>query len=225
MAHSSLLESLFPPLGLRIQASGTGGSGIELRYPSDDDLAQLIRLAARGIHPPEVMPFAVPWTDLPSPELERRALQYHWGNRASLGPAKWDLSFAVVVDGNIVGSQSLHAIDFPVLRTAETGSWLGAEFQGRGIGKLMRAMVVRFAFEHLGAEAITSGAFLDNPASQHVSIATGYEPNGTSAVVRRGAAAHHQRYLLTRQRWLDTASPLLIEVHGLDPCRELLGCG
>jgi RimJ/RimL family protein N-acetyltransferase len=218
MAHSQLIEELWPLLGLRIT-----GPGIELRVPDDDDLAELVSLAAKGIHPPETMPFAVAWTDFASPELERNALQYHWRCRSECSPEKWDLAFAVVIDGRIVGSQGLHATNFAQLHTVETGSWLGREHQGKGIGRLMRAVVVRIAFEHFGADAITSGAFADNPASQHVSLATGYQPNGTSVFLRRGQAAVQQRYLLTRQRWTETAPPMDLHVDGLDACRELLG--
>jgi hypothetical protein len=36
---------------------------VELRLPTEDELAQLARVAEQGIHPPEEMPFLVPWTD------------------------------------------------------------------------------------------------------------------------------------------------------------------
>ena len=45
MAHSALLESLWPLLGLRISVPGRS---LELRIPDDDDLAELVTLAARG---------------------------------------------------------------------------------------------------------------------------------------------------------------------------------
>ena len=33
------------------------------RLPTDDELEELYRVAERGIHPPDEMPFAVAWTD------------------------------------------------------------------------------------------------------------------------------------------------------------------
>ncbi len=36
---------------------------LELRLPTDDELVELFRVAERGIHPPDEMPFAVAWTD------------------------------------------------------------------------------------------------------------------------------------------------------------------
>ena len=44
------------------------------------------------------------------------------------------------------------------------GSWLGRAFQGRGFGKEMRAAVLGFAFDGLGARVAETSAFLDNAA-------------------------------------------------------------
>ena len=212
------LEALWPLFGLRLRTLE-----LELRLPNDVDIAALAMLAARGIHPPEFMPFAIAWTDAESPLLERRTMQYHWKCRAELSPNDWNLGFVVVADGEVVGSQSLHAQNFPTLRTVETGSWLGKEFQGRGIGKHMRAAVVRFAFDYLGAETITSGAYVDNFASHQVSLATGYKPNGVQTVLRRGHPAEQTRYRLTRARWEATHPDSSLVVDGFDACRSTLG--
>ncbi len=212
------LDELWPLFNLRVRTPE-----LELRVPTDADLAELLSVAARGVHPPEFMPFLVPWTDLPSPQMERSALQYHWKCRGEFSSLAWNLCFVVVVDGKTVGSQSLHADNFPTLRSAMTGSWLGMEYQGQGIGKHMRAAVVRFAFDYLGAEVITSGAHVDNPSSQKVSLATGYEPNGTYRTVRRGQSVEHIRYQLTRERWEATRSDEPLIVEGFEPCRSMFG--
>ncbi len=197
---------------------------LTMRVPNDHDLAALIDTAKAGIHDPATMPFAVPWTDLPSPDFERSALQYHWGTRATFAPAKWDLGFVIKFEGQVIGMQGLHATSFPILRSIETGSWLGLAHQGKGIGKEMRAAAVRFAFEYLGAEQITSGAFEDNEASQRVTLATGYEPNGRDRMVRRGMPAGHLRFMLTRARWEATRSDTgVFEVSGFEPCRSMFG--
>ena len=86
--------------------------------------------------------------------------------------------FAVRVAGELVGVQALHTENFRITRTGETGSWLGRSLQGRGLGTRMRRALCAFAFDHLGAVEITSGAFLDNPASLAVSAKVGYLPNG-----------------------------------------------
>ena len=36
---------------------------VELRPPTDEDLFALASLAAAGVHDPDFMPFAIPWTE------------------------------------------------------------------------------------------------------------------------------------------------------------------
>lgn len=212
------IEDHWPLFGLRITTPR-----LELRYPNDADVGELAELSANGVHDPDTMPFTTEWTDVASPELERSTLQYLWRCRAEFSPEGWDLGLAVSHQGRLVGVQNLSARHFPTMRNAETGSWLGVAHQGQGIGKEMRAAMVHFAFECLEAEAVTSGAYLDNMASRRVSETVGYEPNGTTFAMRRGQRAEQIRYLLTRQRWTETRADLAIEVHGFEPCRALLG--
>ncbi len=133
---------------------------LELRPPTDHDCVALAQLAAEGVHDPQVMPFDVPWTDVPPPELERRALRWWWRKRAEWSPDEWAFTGAVFVGGEAVGVQDLTAHHFAILRTVGTGSWLGRRHQGRGIGREMRAAILHLAFEGLGARQATSAAFL-----------------------------------------------------------------
>jgi len=48
---------------------------LTLRYIIDDLGVELALLAAEGVHDPATMPFSTPWTDVPSPELERNTLR------------------------------------------------------------------------------------------------------------------------------------------------------
>ena len=84
-------------------------------------------------------------------------------------------------EGRLVGVQGVSTRDFPVTRTGETGSWLGREFHGRGIGTLMRQAICVLCLDHLGFEEVTSAAFADNPASHGVSRKVGYRANGERA--------------------------------------------
>lgn len=195
---------------------------LELRVPTDDEVVELARLAARGIHAPESMPFAVPWTDPPSPDLERGVLRWHWRIRAALEPDDWWIDFAVLADDVFVGAQSLTAKQFPVLRTVETGSWVGREFQGRGYGREMRSAILHLAFAGLGAELATSSCFEDNAASRRVSLALGYAENGRDRAAPRGVARELLRFRVDRARWAAGARPA-VEVAGLEPCLPLLG--
>ncbi|MGL5811399.1 MAG: GNAT family N-acetyltransferase, partial [Nocardioides sp.] len=188
----------------------------------DEDLMRLADLAARGVHDPDRMPFGVPWTEVPAGELPRRFAQHHWMLRGSLTPDNWSLQLGVWRSGEPLGVQALHARDFPVARSAGTGSWLGRDHQGMGVGTQMRRAVCAFAFDYLGAEEITSGAWLDNPASLAVSRKVGYQANGVRRLRRRtGEVAEHQDLLLTRATFVAPEAP--IEVVGAEGLRALLG--
>jgi RimJ/RimL family protein N-acetyltransferase len=195
---------------------------LELR-PVDDELAvDLARVAAAGIHDPSTMPFAFPFTDLPSPQLERSSLEYFWRTRAEWKPERWQLPLGVVVDGTPVGVQGADADQFRMLRTVKTGSWLGQDHQGKGIGKEMRAAVLHLVFAGLGAEVAYSGAWHDNVRSLAVSRALGYEENGDVILPRRDKADRQILLKLPRERW-QRRDDIVIE--HLEPCLELFGIG
>jgi RimJ/RimL family protein N-acetyltransferase len=210
-------HSLWPLFDLRLRTEN-----LELRLPTDDDIAELVAVAKAGIHPPDKMPFAFAWTDAPSPELERNTARFFWSHRANWEPNAWTLPFGVFVDGRAAGVQDINAKDFAILRTVHTGSWLGSGFQGKGTGRLMRQAVLALAFDHLGAEVAESGAFLDNPASSHVSAAIGYERNGIFRLAPRGVAKDGQRFRMTLEGWRARPRPV-VEVDGLEGCLELFG--
>lgn len=211
------LADIFPPLGLRITCGDLTLAGI-----TDELLPRLGEIAAAGIHEPETMPFAVPWTDVPSEELPARLAAYHWSVRAAFAPDAWALELAVLWRGEVVGIQGLAARDFEVCRSASTGSWLGLAHQGGGIGTLMRQVVCAFAFDHLDAVEVTSSAFADNTASRRVSTKVGYRPNGSSWRERRpGERAREEHFVLTPDDLVRGAHSLVVT--GLEPVRQLLG--
>jgi hypothetical protein len=73
---------------------------LELRPDDDTGLLELVDEAYRGVHPPEQMPFLVPWTDAEPHELGRRMLQYYWSVRARMAPDDWPINFlAATKDG------------------------------------------------------------------------------------------------------------------------------
>jgi RimJ/RimL family protein N-acetyltransferase len=195
---------------------------LELRPPDDDDLVAIARLAAAGVHPPDTMPFLQPWTRVPSPGLERGAMQWGWRNRAELTPERWRLAFAVLEDGDIVGVQDVQADDFAVRRSVATGSWLGQAHQGRGLGKEMRAAVLHFAFAGLDAVQAHSEAFEFNAASIGVSRALGYLDDGETIFASEGKPRRELRFRLPRERWEERRRDDIV-IDGLEPCRELLG--
>lgn len=216
-ASSFGLADLWPLYALRLR---TGN--LELRYPTEADLPAFAGIVERGIHPPGEMPFGLAWTDAPT--LERNLSSYQWwmGSRGNWSRDSWTLTLGVWEDGAPIGFQDLRAEQFPVFRTVATGSWLGREFQGRGIGRLMRQGVLALAFDHLGAEVAETEAFLDNPASNKVSLAVGYQPNGVGRLAPRGSARETQRFRLTLEGWRSRPRPE-VTVEGLDGCLALFG--
>jgi len=92
----------------------------------------------------------------------------------------------------------------------------------RGLGRLMRQAVLHLAFEGLGAREAESEAFIDNHASNHVSAALGYQPNGSSRATRRGEPAELNRWLLTREQWLPGRRDD-VELVGVAECLPVLG--
>ena len=136
------MDDLWPLAALRVRSGD-----LELRYMDDADVHALARLATDGVHAPEAMPFTVPWTRGTPTEVARSVLAYQWGARASVSTERWTLELAVVRAGEVLGTQGLMASDFPVTRTAETGSWLGLRHHGQGIGTRMRLMILHLFFE------------------------------------------------------------------------------
>jgi RimJ/RimL family protein N-acetyltransferase len=208
---------LWPLFDLRVR---TGD--LELRLPAEEELPAFMAVASSGIHPPDEMPFGIAWTDASSPERERASYQYWMSTRAGWTPSDWVLTLGVWEAGTPVGFQDLRGHEFPVYRTVGTGSWLGREFQGRGIGRLMRQAILALAFDHLGAEVAETEAFLDNPASNRVSEAVGYEPNGFGRLAPRGVARETQRFRLTAEGWRARPRPE-VTIEGLEASLELFG--
>jgi len=215
--HADSLTVAWPLFGLRIRSER-----LVLRLPTDDDLVDLIAVARTGIHPPGEMPFGVAWSTALSPAFERGFLQHHWGLRASWTLEAWQLNLMVELDGEPIGSQSVHATQFATMRTVDTGSWLGRAYQGRGYGREMRAAVLAFAFDGLRARIALTEAFLDNAASSGVSRSLGYEENGRGALAPEGVARETQRFRMTEERWRSRPRPA-VAIEGLEPCLAMFG--
>ncbi|PNG97301.1 GNAT family N-acetyltransferase [Streptomyces malaysiensis] len=212
------MDSHYWPLyGLRLRTPR-----LELRLPDIPRLDELAAAAADGVHDPAEMPFSNPWTDAPPEERGRSSFQHVLHTIAEWRPEQWTLSLAVLHEGTVIGRQDLLATDFAVTREAETGSWLGAAHQGKGLGTEMRAAVAHLAFEGLGARSVTSGAMVENGRSLGVSRRLGYRPDGLSVVAVRGEARTLQRLRLDRAAWEEHRTTP-VEITGLEPCRPLFG--
>ncbi len=217
MAARTTLDHAWPLFALRIRSER-----LVLRLPDDHDLAALAGVARAGIHGPDEMPFKTPWSTIPSPRFERNFVQHHWGGRATWKPDDWALHLLVELDGEPIGSQSVLAKRFAVLRTVHTGSWLGRPFHGLGYGKEMRAAVLGFAFDGLGARVAATEAYLDNRPSNGVSRSLGYEENGIDELAPGGVPRTVQNFRMTEAVWRSRPRPA-VAFEGLDGCRDLFG--
>lgn len=212
--------ALWPPLGLRVV-----GDGLELVWARDELLLELARLAAGGVHDESAMPFHVPWTRGTPVEVARSTLQYNWKGRGAMGPDGWDLALVVRRDGEVLGMQGIMAKNFPATRVAESGSWLGRAFHGQGIGWRMRLLILHLLFDGFGAQAATTSAFADNPASLGVTRKLGYRENGMTTAARDGVAVTQLMFRMERADWEARPEWMRpgVELSGVGPVRELLG--
>ncbi|MFK4730675.1 GNAT family protein [Agromyces mediolanus] len=210
------LVDVWPVFRLRLRSPR-----LELRPVRDDDLPGLAEAALDGVHPPGRTPFGVPWTDAPREELLPNLARFVWRERAAVAPNEWNLLLAVVEDGRPIGVQDLRATNFAELRTVSSGSWLTRARQGLGFGAEMRAALLLFAFDHLGATVAESEAYDWNAASRAVSTKLGYRENGVARrSPRPGVVEDEVRFRLEaaefrRPEWA-------LEVSGIDEARPFL---
>jgi RimJ/RimL family protein N-acetyltransferase len=86
----------------------------------------------------------------------------------------------------------------------------------------MRAAVLWFAFEELGAAVAESGYIDGNAASARVSEKLGYEANGVHLMdVRPGHERVERLLRITPETWQRGRVPVTVE--GMDDCRGLFG--
>ena len=195
---------------------------LTLRHIDDTLTGELLAVAKRGVHDPAVMPFIVPWTDRPSPQMEQEAMQFYARTRADIRPDAWNLQFAVIVDGDVIGSCDLGAKHFATLRQFQTGSWLGREFHGQGLGKEMRLACLTLGFDGLDAEFAQTGSWHDNAPSLGVTRSLGYTEEGRRRELRRGVPDELVGFRMPRAHW-ETIRRDDIEIHGMPSARAFLG--
>ena len=85
----------------------------------------------------------------------------------------------------------------------------------------MRAAVLGFAFDGLGARVAETCAFLDNARSNAVSRSLGYEATGFGSLAPEGVPRPTEEFRITMRAGVRGRAALTIE--GLDACREMFG--
>lgn len=212
------MRSAYPLLNAQVRTPR-----LTLAGASDELLERLIPAVRDGVVSPAEVPFDDPMSLYQdSPEREWQWLRAIWAGRARVDRHWWRFYFVVMLDDAPVGMQDLVGVDFATFGTVSTFSWLLPRYRHRGIGTEMRTAVLHLAFAGLGTREALSEAFGDNEASNRISRALGYEPNGTAWATRRGNPAPVSRWRLTRQRWERTRRDD-IQLAGIDACLPVLG--
>lgn len=208
--------NIAPLYGLRLRTPR-----LELRLGSREELVALAELARKGVHPPEEMPFEVPWTDRADEStFVEESVAYHEAALADWQPGGWSLNLLTFFGGHPIGSQGMRAENFAEQRVVDTGSWLGRRFQGQGLGTEMRAAVLELAFRELEAEAATSGSVFGNESSKRVSEKLGYTVVGTSTIAPRGEPVQKYDLRIRREDW---RCPFDVWLEGIEACLPLFG--
>ena len=123
-----MLIDHWPLLGLSLATPD-----LELRLPTDEELAELAEVATQGIHPSDYMPFVTPWTAGTPKEVARTVVQSFWRRAAEWQPDNWSLGLAVFKDGQPIGIQAMRSKNFAITREVATGSWLGERLPAAGL--------------------------------------------------------------------------------------------
>jgi len=209
--------SLYPPLDLKVITPK-----LELHGATDVLLTQLLPIVREGVAERQPDPFDDPMSLYDdNPVRERKWLQAIWRGRGTVRPEAWRLYFVVMLGEEAVGMQDLIGVNFDTFRTVNSFSWLAPGARQQGLGREMRAAILHLAFEGFGAMQASSEAFFDNVASNRVSEALGYQPNGHDWATRRGEPAMLNRWQLTRDVWtLNRRSD--IELVGVEACKPVL---
>ncbi|MDO5736069.1 MAG: GNAT family protein [Propionibacteriaceae bacterium] len=202
------LAALYAPFGLRITAGD-----ITLRLFRDADLPAYAELISSRLFADETAPHVFDWwTKDPDVRL-RSGQQFLWQARAGISPASWTLTMGVFEGAHLIGSQDVSAKDFAKLRVVDSGSYLRLDAQGRGVGTLMRQMMLVLAFDHLGAIRAESSAVLGNGMSIAVSKHCGYHLDGMEFTMNGQTRVELQRVAVTPETFI--RPDVDVQVHGV----------
>lgn len=210
------IAEIWPPYGLVIRAGELTMTALR-----EADVPEVVALVEAGIHDPAVMPFSFPWTDAPAEEIPGDYMRFFGRTLAGTGAGNAALELVVRRGGEIVGMQALNGQDVRTTRRLESGSWLGLRFQRQGIGLAMRQAICTFAFDHLGLDVVTSGAWADNTASLRISQRVGYRETRREQWQRRGEPSEMVLLELLPEHFVP--GPETVEVEGAEPLRRFLG--
>ncbi len=163
--------------------------GIELVRVGEDILSALVTLATEDARPNEVTPPLSPgdeWT----PERAEWLRSFHRDRRGGLLGAAGEATWAIVLDGRVVGAARLKQTER--LGCLETGVWVGRSIRGRGVGRHAMAALIQEAAS-AGADELCADTTQDNSGSLAVLRQFGFQLSELDAAqpVPPGRAGGH----------------------------------
>jgi RimJ/RimL family protein N-acetyltransferase len=208
---SEQIQKIFPLFQLKIKSEQ-----LELRLANEEEIGELADLAFKNILPKEQSHFFTTDWSQNTDDFQLKFVEHHWQKRFQWSVENWQFLSIIFLDNNPIGVMELASInDFRKTRSVITGSWLLTEYQGQGLGRQARAMILSFAFNELQAEICRSAAHKDNYLSNKVSSSLGYQLDGTDSV---HGVDDMVRYKLNKENWLDDLS---VQVEGFEICKQM----
>lgn len=167
------------------------GPRVVLRRPKMRDFKAWSGLRAENydyLQPRE--PAWVP-DELTKPAFRARVRSYQTDARYGLGYAYfiWDKQ-----EDELLGAITLGHVRRGAAQMATLGYWIGEQFAGRGLMSEAVALLVDFAFSHLGLHRLEAACMIDNERSIGVLENCGFKNEG-----------YAQKYLKINGRWEDHA--------------------
>lgn len=147
---------------MRLKSNQIRGKRVALRTLTADDAPHIATLAGDWD--------VARMTDrIPYPYRERDALTWIDGLPDN------ERVFAIDLDGRLVG---MCGVMLHPEGDAEIGYWIGRPWWGQGFATEAAALLIKYCFRDLKLSGITSGHYIDNPASQRVIEKLGFQKIG-----------------------------------------------
>ncbi len=137
----------------------------------------------------------------PNPYTLDDAIWYINDSIANAG--KKQINYAIVIDGQAVGSIGIFVKDDVYEKSAELGYWLAESYWRKGIMTEAVQMICKEAFETFDIVRIYAEPFADNAGSRGVLEKTGFTYEGTmrSGVYKNGKVLSYCMYSVLREEF------------------------
>lgn len=199
---------------------------VSLKVPTVQETFLLAGIVKKGLFPGmrHVPVFGNWYDDTDTTASARRFAGDVIADWGAISPRYQHLHFAIMVDGNPVGRQSimLESYTYHRRKDATTGSWIAPDYRTQGVGQKARWMILALAFQQMTADQACTAFLPNNTASQRISETCGYVKTGYDIRLENGKRNRYVQYTLTRAQWEKQERPQTTTV-GFDSIAEKLG--